>query len=54
MTFNDIFKSSFLDNMASFSIIDTVLAIVVSLLIGIFIFAIYKKNFYRSIILKKL
>lgn len=45
MTFNDIFKSNFLDNMTSFSIIDTILAIVISLLIGVFIFAIYKKTY---------
>jgi len=46
MSLNDIFKSSFLDNFtSSFSVIDTALILVVSFLIGLYIFAIYKKTF---------
>ena len=44
MSFNDIFKSSFLESVSEFSIIDTVLAMAVALLVGLFIFIIYKKN----------
>lgn len=44
MTFNDIFKSSFLENVTEFSILDTVIAMGVSLVIGLFIFIIYKKT----------
>ena len=44
MTFNDIFKSSFLENISEFSVIDTVIGLVVALLIGLFIFVIYKKT----------
>ena len=45
MTFNDIFKSSFLDNVSSISILDMVLTIVLSFGIGLFIFLIYKKTY---------
>ena len=45
MTFNDIFKSSFLENVTSFSFIDSALALVVAFLIGLFIYLIYKKTF---------
>lgn len=45
MTFNDIFKSNFLDAVTSFSILDTILAIVVSLLLGTLIYYVYKKTF---------
>jgi uncharacterized membrane protein YhiD involved in acid resistance len=45
MTFNDIFKSSFLEKAADFSILDIVLAMVVAFAIGLFIFFIYKKTF---------
>ena len=45
MTFNDIFKSSFLENIASVSILDMVLSLVLSFAIGMFIFLIYKKTF---------
>lgn len=44
MSFNDIFKSSFLDNVAEFSVIDTVIGMTVALLVGLFIFVIYKKT----------
>ncbi len=44
MTFNDIFKSSFLESVTQFSILDTVLGLGVALVIGLFIFLIYKKT----------
>lgn len=44
MSFNDIFKSSFLENVSEFSILDTVLGLAVALVIGLFIFIIYKKT----------
>jgi len=45
MTFNDIFKSSFLENVTSFSLLDTVIALILSLVIGLFIYYIYKRTF---------
>lgn len=45
MTFQDIFKSSFLDNVASVSILDMVLAMVLAFGVGMFIFLIYKKTY---------
>lgn len=45
MTFNDIFKSNFLENISSVSILDMVLALVLAFGIGIFIFLIYKKTY---------
>ena len=44
MTFNDIFKSSFLESVSEFSIIDTILGLAAALVIGLFIFVIYKKT----------
>lgn len=44
MSFNDIFKSSFLENVSEFSVIDTFLGLTVALIIGLFIFMIYKKT----------
>ena len=44
MTFNDIFKSSFLESVSEFSILDTVIGLAVALVIGLFIFIIYKKT----------
>ncbi len=43
MTFSDIFKSSFLSNINSFSTLDVLLALSLSFVIGLFIFLIYKK-----------
>ena len=45
MTFNDIFKSSFLENVSEFSILDTLLGMAFALAIGLFIYLIYKKTF---------
>lgn len=44
MTFNDVFKSSFLESVSEFSVLDTILALCLALLIGLFIFVIYKKT----------
>lgn len=48
MTFNDIFKSSFLESAASISVFDMILTIVLSFGIGVFIFLVYKKT-YRGV-----
>lgn len=45
MTFNDIFKSSFLENVTQFSILDTFIGMLFALIIGLFIFMVYKKTF---------
>ncbi len=45
MTFSDIFKSSFLENVTSVSILDMVLALVLAFGIGLFIFVVYKKTY---------
>ena len=45
MTFQDIFKSSFLENVTSVSILDMVLAMALAFGLGLFIFLIYKKTF---------
>ena len=45
MTFNDIFKSSFLENATSFSALDFVIAMGLAFVIGLFIFVVYKKTF---------
>ncbi len=44
-TFNDIFKSSFLENVTSVSVLDMVIALVLAFLIGVFISFVYKKTF---------
>lgn len=48
MTFSDIFKSSFLENVTAISIFDMILTIVLSFGIGLFIFLVYKKT-YRGV-----
>ena len=45
MTFNDIFKSNFLENISSVSVLDMVLALALAFGLGLFIFFIYKKTF---------
>lgn len=45
MTFNDIFKSSFLENITSVSILDMALALLLAFGIGLFIFLVYKKTY---------
>ena len=45
MTFNDIFKSSFLNNITSISLFDMSLALLLAFGVGMFIFFVYKKTF---------
>ena len=45
MTFQDIFKSSFLENIASVSIFDMAIALILAFCLGLFIFFVYKKTF---------
>ena len=45
MTFHDIFKSSFLENITSVSLLDMVLSMALAFGLGLFIFLIYKKTF---------
>ncbi len=45
MTFQDIFKSGFLENVTSVSLLDMVLALLLAFGLGVFIFFIYKKTF---------
>ncbi|MBO4775444.1 MAG: DUF4956 domain-containing protein [Lachnospiraceae bacterium] len=45
MSFSDIFKSSFLESVTEFSILDTCIGLLFALVIGLFIFFIYKKTF---------
>ncbi len=45
MTFQDIFKSGFLENITEFSAMDTLIGLLFALVIGLFIFTVYKKTF---------
>ena len=45
MTFNDIFKSSFLENVTAVSLTDMALALVLSFCLGLFIYLVYKKTY---------
>ncbi|MCR5487337.1 MAG: DUF4956 domain-containing protein [Lachnospiraceae bacterium] len=45
MTFNDIFKSSFLENVTSITPLDMALVLILSFLIGLFIFFVYQKTY---------
>lgn len=45
MTFNDIFKSGFLENVSSVNLFDMVIALTLAFGIGLFIFIVYKKTF---------
>ena len=45
MTFNDIFKSSFLENVTSVSLLDMTLALLLAFALGLFIYFVYKKTF---------
>jgi len=46
-TFQDIFKSSFLENVNAIPVFDMVLAMVLAFAVGLFIFFIYKKSYAR-------
>lgn len=45
MTFNDIFKSSFLENVSAVSLFDMMLALILAFCLGLFIFLVYKKTY---------
>ena len=45
MTFNDIFKSSFLENVTAVSFTDMAIALVLSFCLGLFIYFVYKKTY---------
>ena len=45
MNFNDIFKSSFLENISSVSILDMAIALAIAFGLGMFIFLVYKKTY---------
>lgn len=45
MTFNDIFKSGFIEKVSTFSPLDMVIALGLSFILGLFIFYVYKKTF---------
>lgn len=45
MSFSDVFKSSFLSNINSFSTLDVLLALGLAFVLGLFIFLIYKKTY---------
>ena len=44
MNIRDIFKSSFLENIAGISMVDMVIALFLAFLLGLFIFYVYKKS----------
>ncbi|MFS0781833.1 DUF4956 domain-containing protein [Bacillus sp. 1P06AnD] len=44
-SFNDIFKSSFLEKTSSFSIVDSLIGLLVAFAVGFFIYVVYKKTF---------
>ena len=45
LNFCDIFKSSFMENISAFSVLDTIIALTLAFVIGLFIMAVYKKTF---------
>ena len=45
MTFNDIFKSSFLENVNSVYLLDMLIALALAFCVGLFIFLVYKKTY---------
>lgn len=45
INFSDIFKSSFLENTTSFSVVDSLIAIATAFAVGLFIYVVYKKTF---------
>lgn len=45
MTFQDVFKSSFIENVSSISILDMALTMLLAFGVGVFIFLIYKKTY---------
>ena len=45
LTFNDIFKSSFLENVSAVSLFDMALALILAFGLGMFIFLVYQKTY---------
>jgi len=45
VSFNDIFKSSILEKTSSFSIVDSLIGLLVAFFVGLFIYFVYKKTF---------
>lgn len=45
MSFSDIFKSSFLENVTSVSVLDMALTLILAFCVGLFIFMVYKKTY---------
>lgn len=45
MNFNDIFKSSFYENVTSFSVMDTIIGLGLAFILGLFVFYVYKRTF---------
>ena len=45
MTFQDIFKSSFLENVTAASLLDMAIALALAFAVGVFIFFVYKKTY---------
>ena len=45
MSFNDIFKSDFIENVTSVSVLDILIALVLAFAIGLFIFLVHKKTY---------
>lgn len=45
LSFNDIFKSSFLENVTSVSLLDMLVALALAFALGMFIFLVYRKTF---------
>lgn len=45
MSFNDVFKSNFLENVSSISVLDMGLALLLAFGLGLFIFFVYKKTY---------
>lgn len=45
VSFEDIFKSSFIEKVSSFSALDMIIALALSFALGLFIFFVYKKTF---------
>jgi uncharacterized membrane protein YhiD involved in acid resistance len=52
MNFNDIFKNSFLENTTQFSIVDTLISLVLAYAIGMFIYLVYKKT-YQGVVFSR-
>lgn len=45
ITFNDIFKSNFIENFAAFSMLDALIAMVSAIILGFVVFFVHKKTF---------